>query len=244
MAFDITGLSATEHELIIGAEKNHGKYFLHARDCVVLCHDFIESIDPSNFVFVMYFNLIIKHLYLALLSTIRRHHLQAMMDLRQFYEAAVKAAFSLAENDENKFIKKNGKGAAYEVDGLKMHARRWLEKEFPLANNTLHDSKKLIDEAWAHANIVYAGQNFRLGDKAFKFSHFDELSPKYINAALWFVAYSAYEFMDIIYGVNQRHGRLKFQANFLENMGRLRTVNQQLRVEAMENFRYGGNQLQ
>ena len=89
----------SERSLVLGAEARYGKYYLNARACSIFLSRSIVSVELSHHdTFGRFFSQLKKHHMLALLSTVRLHKVQSMMNLRQVLEASAAAAFAISKS--------------------------------------------------------------------------------------------------------------------------------------------------
>jgi len=76
----------SEGRMAFEAHERYGRYFQNALSLNNLLQQGIVNVDKNHFVFACFFSSVKKHTTLALLSTVRLHHTQASMDLRQAIE--------------------------------------------------------------------------------------------------------------------------------------------------------------
>jgi hypothetical protein len=84
-----------EARLFETAEARLGQPYAMAREATLLLTTFVGGIQADRTVFIRCLALMKKHFTLAVVSIARRHHVQAMMNLRQVIEAASNAAYAL-----------------------------------------------------------------------------------------------------------------------------------------------------
>lgn len=68
---------------------------------------------------------------LALLSTVRLHKVQSMMNLRQVLEAGAAAAFAIANPEMQHFADTDANGFLDPSKALAKKRYAWLDKHFP-----------------------------------------------------------------------------------------------------------------
>ena len=69
-----------------------------------------SAVDHDRMMFARFFTLMKKHHMLALLSILRLHKVQAMMNLRQVLEAGAAAAFAVANREQHHFAETDEQG--------------------------------------------------------------------------------------------------------------------------------------
>jgi hypothetical protein len=120
----------TEHRLAISAAERYGAYYAHAEAVTSFLSLFPKSVPSTLPIFARFWSLTKKHHLLALLSTVRLHQTQAMMDLRQTLEAAVCAAFAIAHIDPALFADITDGGVLDSSPRLARRRYKWLEDNF------------------------------------------------------------------------------------------------------------------
>lgn len=131
-----------EREMFLTGENKYGEHFRNSFNFISLMQDFIAEVKPKAWIFALFLSQVRKHLVLSYFSAIRQHHIQAMLDLRQVFEAGAKGAYAIAFPDENKFVQTDKAGKAFEPKELTKQCYRWLEENYPEANIPLKSLKK------------------------------------------------------------------------------------------------------
>jgi len=93
----------SERKMPLLAKTRYGEFYNNAVACSILLSNCIAKIDRSRMMFLRFLALTKKHHMLALLSTVRLHRVQAMMNLRQVLEAGAAAAFAIANPEGHHF---------------------------------------------------------------------------------------------------------------------------------------------
>ncbi len=224
-----------EQALLAEAKDKYGEYFSHALEFGNFLSSFLASIDPDRYVFGAFLSQIRKNYFLALFSALRLHHVQANMDLRQMLESGAWAAYALANPEQEKFaVKING---LLEVTEKLTDARnKWLDSNFKTGSDTLKALKGIINDSVAHANIVYALNNFRLNTAAGKFEtpYFDFEDRYQVKTDLWFMANIARGLLDLFYGVNAGRNVIKYAPEYVKKYTALAASNDALRTEMLK----------
>ena len=94
-----------ERAMLGDGEARYGRVFRHALRstvCLALCVETIDA-DPSD-IFGRLFSLLKIHELLALLSSLRLHHVQAMMNLRHVFEVGAASAYCVAIPEVADFV--------------------------------------------------------------------------------------------------------------------------------------------
>ncbi len=239
----IADLLNKERDMVLNAEEVYGEYFIHSMGMVATMNNLAASIDrPERFLFIAFLSLVKKHLTLALFSAVRRHHVEAGMNLRQVLEGAAWAAYGLAHEDQNLFQVVDANGRVDVPDRLSNARNAWLTANYPIKSEEILRLKKLINKSVAHANIAYAFQTFGLGETSpgFITSFFDTEDEFRVKADLLMVANFAMGMIDLFVGVNQAEGVFQLPATFPAAFGDLVSQHNRLRAEISADARFQG----
>lgn len=96
-------INQSELEMFLSASDRYKEYFINASDFNALLNECIKSISANRYIFAMFLSQVRKHATLALLSSVRLHHIQSMMDLRQVLEAGSCGAYAIANIKDSDF---------------------------------------------------------------------------------------------------------------------------------------------
>jgi hypothetical protein len=230
----------SERELVRTANERYGKHSWHARDSVIFLSRCIIAVDPDRMMFARFLSLMKKQLFLALLSTLRLHKVQAMMNLRQVLEAGAAAAFAIANPEPKHFAKTDQNGFIDPAQDLTKKRYDWLAQHFPEASDAIREKKSLINNFAAHANIVVTRQTFEVNDAGDEIStpFFDVEDEYHVKTDLWLTASISSALMDLLYGVNKTRGVLEFTSDFELHLHRLYEQNAALLTEMKSAQRY------
>jgi hypothetical protein len=225
----------SEREMALHAEGRYGEFFVNAVAFMGLFTHFIKSMSADRYIFAIFLSQARKHYTLALLSVVRRHHTQAMMDLRQTLEAGACAAYAIANIDPADFADADEHGLLNPSQELTVKRYKWLDDNFKAGSQGIKGMKDAINKSAAHANIVYAHNNFRIAEdwKKFETPFFDIEDEYFVKTHLWQTANIALGLLDLFYGVAQRYGGVVFADDFVLRLKETGAINQKLRAEMM-----------
>jgi hypothetical protein len=231
----------SERELLLTADQRYGGYYRHARDCSIFLSICIISVDPHRLMFARFFSLLKKHHMLALLSTLRLHRIQAMMNLRQVLEAGAAAAFAIANPEPEHFATANARSSIIDPSPELTGKRyRWLDKNFPAGSAAIKEKKERINSYFAHANVVLTAKTFEVNEAGTGISapFFDVEDEFHVKVDLWLTASISIELMGLLYGVNKGRDVVKFIPNFESNLQRIHQANEALVSDMKSTDRY------
>lgn len=200
--------SASEHEMVIDAERRYSDYFLHARNTTILLSNIMMWPIIDCDLFIRFLSQMKKYHTLSVLATVRLHRIQAKMDLRYFLESCVHAGYSLVHTDTTIYF---DYAAMRQLDAKKasLKAYRWIEAAFPDHSKTIRDIKAQINDQMAHANVINSQHNFRYvpGQAAeIHTSFFDFEDDKWTKVDLWRCAQSGLIAIDLLLAIQKQYG--------------------------------------
>ena len=216
------------------AQKRLGAPYLVAHETTILLTTFIESASRNRFVFAGFMALIQKHQTLSLLSIVRFHHVQAMMNIRQALESASNAAFALA-NPLGVYID-DKTGLMLEPKTVSSRSNKWLESTFQEHSDTILEIKKEINRDSAHSNFIQSARIVDADEKnmILNTSFFDR-EDQYDNISdLLIISKAAIITMDLIWSVNRNYGGISLSDDFAERFSQVRSDHARL-VENLKN---------
>jgi hypothetical protein len=218
----------------------YGNYYLSARECSIFLSRSIASVELSHHeTFGRFFSQLKKYHMLALLSTLRLHKVQSMLNLRQVLEAGAAAAFAIANPEMRHFVDADPNGLLDPSKDLAKKRYQWLHKHFPAGSRAIKEKKELINATMPHANIVSANQTFSVDDKMTNTTPFFDIENEFhVQIDLWLISSIGVELMDLLYGVNQTHKSIEFLDNFPEHLLRVARQTDALHAEITSTDRY------
>lgn len=226
----------SEKEMALTGAQRYGKYFINAAEFNALLNNFIKSIDdPFKYIFVAFLSQVRLNATLALFSSVRLHHVQAGLNLRQLLESGAWAAYAMGNAEKEKFCEVDGNEILGVPERLKKARDAWLTTNFELKSEEIRRLKKIINDSVAHSNIVYAFQNFesKLSETGFHTPFFDFDDEYKVKSDLWFLANILLGLMDLFYGVNQQYKVFQLRDDFLPVFRNLVDQNNRLKAEMM-----------
>jgi len=231
---DIKSISDMENGLCQEAELKYGDFFTNATDFLSLVNDFINDISLDGWIFTMFLGQFNKHSTLAILSAVRLHHLQGMLNARMALEAGANAAYAIYNRNDEGFIKKLDGDLIEAVSPGKRY--KWLEENFKEGSEAMKNLKGLINDTSAHSNMIYAFSNWKMEDKGFHYLLFDleQDSGKIVKADLWHIANIMMGTLDLFYGVNEKYKLMNFKPDFVARLKRYEAKNLELKEVVMK----------
>ncbi len=120
----------SERLMLLAAKERYGAYYGHARECSIFLSRSVTAVDRDRMMFSRFFSLMKKHHMLALLSILRLHKVQAVMNLRQVLEAGAAAAFAIANPELHHFADTDKQGLLDPSQALTKKRYQWLDQNY------------------------------------------------------------------------------------------------------------------
>jgi hypothetical protein len=217
----------SERLMLLTAQQRYGRYYGHARECSIFLSRCVTAVDHDRMMFGRFFSLMKKHHMLALLSILRLHKVQAMMNLRQVLEAGTASAFAIANPEQHHFADTTKQGLLDPSQELARKRYKWLHQHYRQKSDWIKTKKDQINLSAAHANIVSSEGTFRVADAGDTINApFFDIEDEYVvKVDLWQSGSIALTLMDLLYGVSQGRDVIAFTDGFAQHIGRLAREN-------------------
>jgi len=238
MKHSLIEISEEENKLVTDAKNKYGKVYENAENLVFLLWDFLKSTEADAWIFVSFLSQVQKFAVLSLLSMIRQHNAQSLMNIRQVFEAGVLAVYALHEINDTTYYYKDQNGIAYVKEDIKEKAYKWLEENHKSHSDTIKNQKKTINNMWTHSSILLTSLNFQLEkEENFFNSFFDKEDELQTKNNLWFLANSCWGLLDLFAKEITKTKMAKLSDNFIAKMRQYGNDNESLKKELMNNPR-------
>ncbi|WP_186438576.1 hypothetical protein, partial [Cohnella terricola] len=222
----------TEHNMIETAEKEYRDYYQFAIESINLLDSFVNSVELDAQVFLIFLSQIQKSTTLAVLSSLRRHDVQALMNIRHLLESFVLIVYSFIEKDFESYVLYSKYGYAVEKRDVKDRARKWLKAEFPEYSDKIKNMKDQINDFYAHANLLSAFANYNFDDDLkISLEIFDKKEDVFIRQRLWWIGNITFGIIDLIIKVNRKYPLITFRNDINKRMIKLAQRNNFLQEE-------------
>jgi hypothetical protein len=161
--------------------------------------------------------------------------------MRQVLEAGANAAYGLGVPNHEDFVNHDVDGILDAPSSLSIKRYTWLNENFPAASLVIKRQKDHINNSCAHSNMIYVFNNFEMDfekNHNFTMNFFDKTDDYMIKTDLWFTANMTMGLVDLFYGVNKKHPRIKLVSNFATQLKKLEAENLALKQEMEKHPRY------
>lgn len=188
--YDLCDLANAERDLVEQARQAYPKHYAHLQFAIEVLHNcFKEAEAPAHF-FIAFKASVEKHAALAALSSMRLHHVQTILNLRQVSEATAWAIFALAHpTDTEKYVEKSVDGLPFPSQDKKKKMYDWVAAKYPKGSASLKRFKDYTNSLSSHANIIDAFRNFDAStDGVMSLLFFDSFQEHHLLTDMWSVA--------------------------------------------------------
>jgi hypothetical protein len=203
----------SERQMVVQAYDRFGNYWTTARESSIFLSRCVTSFDHDRMNFGRFVAILKKHHMLSILSAVRLHKSQAMMNLRQAIEAGASAAFALA-NPEDKHFFELEKGLIQLPKKLPGKRYEWLDENHKEMSEAIKSKKDLINQSQTHANVVASHGIFRVDGEQANLPFFDIEDAYHVQIDLWLAAAVALDVMKLWRAVNMGRNVIEFINGF------------------------------
>jgi hypothetical protein len=223
----------SEHQMVLMAPDRYGAYYRNAVECSVLLTHFLKSIDLARSVFCRFLSQAKKHHTLALFSVVRRHQVQATMNLRQTIEASVLAAYAIRHPELEHFVQQDKHGLLSHPPKLSRKAYDWMDATFPGHSRRIKEVKDHINAWTAHANLITTDGTFAMqeGARWMATPFFDREDEHFVRVDLWRLGHTALTILDLFRQANSGVDGVVFADDYRASFVRLLEENKRLYQE-------------
>lgn len=229
---NLSEIIGTEHDLLIKAPEHYGEFFSHSIESYKLLQSFVLRIEDEAWLFIAFLAQLRKHNLLALLSSVRLHHVQAVMNLRQVLESGANAAYALGTPNSDDFAEATEEGILKLPKNLKNKRYKWLERNYPKGSSAIRSMKKVL-QTYSHSNIVDAHRTFKYEEKdgtaKLETPYFDFKNEFQTKSNLWSIANISMGLMDLFYGINLNEKIITFSSDFVKRLQTIEKENKRLK---------------
>jgi len=212
----------SEREMVLKAKDRFGDHWATARDSSIFLSRCVASFNHDRMHFARFIAILKKHHMLAILSAVRLHKSQAMMNLRQAIEAGAAAAFALA-NPEDKHFFEFENGLIQLPKKLPGKRYDWLHKHHKALSDVIKAKKDQINNSQSHANVLTSHSIFHVDGEQASVPFFDQEDAYHVQTDLWLCAAVALDVMKLFREVNTGRNVVEFIDNFDNHLSVLET---------------------
>lgn len=237
----LTEIIEGEHDKTLNALNKYRNNFAHNLSIFQLLENFFAELNVQQDIFPRLYYSTRNFYLLTLFSTIRLHHVQSSLNLRQLIESGTDAAYSIAFPDAKKFAITDEFGIMDSTKKLKSKRYKWLSKNYPTTSNAILRIKKPVQFS-SHSNLIDTNRGYKfLSSKEgaqIQVSYFDFEDDHMEKSALWQLANTTLAIMGLWYEVSLNYKSIEVISNFAEKHSELMQENQKIKEEIMKTERF------
>ena len=225
----LLNLSEKENELVKNAEIDLGDNFTNCCNFLSIFKSDVKQLDKETEVFQRFYPLMVNGLYLATLSVIRRHLVQANMMLRQSLESFVYVCYSLHNSNMKEYGKITNNQFIELNKDIKQLAYDWIDENYKSISDFIKEQKREINENFAHANVLIAETNLHKSDENnVSGLFFDSDSDLLLKGMLLAISNLSYHLINMLIEVNKSYNKIFFSRDISLNISRYREEHKRL----------------
>ncbi|MFH1971221.1 MAG: hypothetical protein ABIJ05_02455 [Patescibacteria group bacterium] len=237
----LTEIIEGEHNKTLNALNRYGGNFAHNLRVFQLLESFLTEFKAPQDMFLRFYYSVRNFYLLTLFSTIRLHHVQSSLNLRQLIESGTDAAYSIAFPDVKKFAKTDEFGIMDSTDKLKGKRYKWLNKNYPATSKAILNIKKPVQVS-SHSNLIDTNRGYKFHSSSdgaqIQVSYFDFEDDYMEKTALWQLANTTLAIMGLWYEISQSYKSIEVIPKFSEKHSELMQENQKIKDEVMQTTRF------
>ena len=201
----ILDMAEDELRMVREASDRYGQFYENAAEVTLLFSRMVQYDVSTPEVCYRFHAQAKKHHTLSLLSTVRRHRIQANQNLRYFLESAVISAYALKDRDFSSYFDL-ATGIPVESRKVSAKAYTWVAAEYPWCSDQIREMKQAINDHLAHSNIAASHATFHAEGKRIHAPFFDREDFDLERFDLWTCARAGLVALQLLMCVRQQYG--------------------------------------
>lgn len=235
---NLIDITKREHEVLLSTIASNAEYYTVTHDVVDYLWYYVSGFDPEHgVVFTLFLGQFRKAITQTLLSILRLHSVQGFLTLRHALESAALACYSLYDTDLKSFCSVDDYERAVPLKNLNQKVYKWLENKMPEYSKHLKLRKKMINDYWAHSNLLHTAQNFEIEGDIADTVYSDKKDNDIIDQYLLVLSDIAFSFIAASSQLNKEFKRFQISGEFHQKMIDLQQKLNNLREQSKSNYR-------
>ena len=228
-----------ENQVLLATIDSNAEYYNVSYDVVDYLWHYVLGFDAeTGFTFTLFLGQFRKAITQTLLSFLRLHSVQGFMTLRYALESAALACYALFSTELESFCGVDEYERAVPIEKALKKSYTWIEKNDPKYSEHLKMRKSMINDYWAHCNILPTSQNLEVdGDQA-DTVYFDRNDKDMNDQYLLVVADVGFSFILASSQFNTKYKRFQLSNDFHHTMQSLQKKVNALREKSKGNYRF------
>jgi hypothetical protein len=228
-----------ENQVLLATIDSNAEYYKVSFDIVDYLWKYVTGFDSEyGLTFTLFWGQFIKTITQTLLSVLRLHSVQGLMTLRYALESAALACYALFSTELESFCGVDEYDRAVPIEKALKKAYTWLENNDPKYSSHLKLRKTMINDYWAHCNILPTSQNLEIEGNEADTVYFDRTDKDMNDQYLLVVADIAFSFILASSQLNIKFKRFQVSNDFHHTMQSLQKDLTALREKSKENYRF------
>jgi len=226
-----------EKQVLLATIDSNAEYYNTTYDVVDYLWHYVSGFDAeTGLAFTLFFGQFRKAITQTLLSILRLHSVQGFMTLRYALESAALACYALFSTDLESFCGVDEYERAVPIEKALKKAYTWLENNDPNYSEHLKMRKSMINDYWAHCNILPTSQNLEVVGNEADTKYFDRNNKDMSDQFLLIIADVAFSFIVASSQFNTKFKRFQISNDFHHTMQSLQENLSALRNKSKENY--------
>jgi len=236
---DLMDIVNRENQVLLATIDSNAEYYNLSYDVVDYLWHYVSGFDAENgLTFTLFLGQFRKAITQTLLSILRLHSVQGFMTLRYALESAALACYALFYTELESFCGVDEYERAVPIEKALKKAYTWLENNDPKYSEHLKMRKSMINDYWAHCNILPTSQNLEVEGNGADTVYFDRHDKDMNDQFLLVVADVAFSFILASSQFNTKFKRFQLPKDFHYTMQSLQENLNALREKSKENYRF------
>jgi len=236
---NLIDIANREHQVLLATINSNAEYYKVSCDVVECLWNYVSAFDSEyGLTFTLFLGQFRKGITQTLLSILRLHSVQGFMTLRYALESAALACYALFSTELKSFCAVDEYDRTLPLEKALKKTYAWLENNDPKYSNHLKLRKTMINDYWAHCNILPTSQNLEIEGNEAHTIYFDRKDKDMNDQFLLVVADIAFSFIIASSQLNTKFKRFQISADFHQTMQSLQRDLTTIREKSKENYRF------
>jgi len=236
---NLIDITNREQQVLLATINSNAEYYKVSYDVVDYLWNYVSGFDSEyGLAFTLFLGQFRKAITQTLLSILRLHSVQGFMTLRYALESAALSCYALFSTELKSFCSVDEYDRAVPLEKSLKKAYTWLENIDSEYSDHLKLRKKMINDYWAHCNILPTSQNLEIDGNSADTVYFDRKDKDMNDQYLLVVSDIAFSFIIASSQLNTNFKRFQISTDFHQTMQGLQGDLTALRERSKENYRF------
>ena len=233
---NLIDIANREHQALLATINSNVEYYKVGHEVVDYLWNYISGFDSEyGLAFTLFLGQFRISITQTLLSILRLHSVQGLITLRYALESAALACYALFSTELKSFCSVDEYDRTVPLEKSLKKAYVWLENIDPEYSRHLKLRKKIINDYWAHCNILPTSQNLEIVSNTADIVYFDRKDKHMNDQYLLLVSDVAFSFIIASSQFNTKFKRFQTSTDFGQTMQSLQRNLTTLREQSKNN---------